>query len=850
MGSSMIEELLTGDSKYIHDLAKNEAALVGFLTLIKQIDDMPGVETRFYEDSRSLYQATATGLSVAELTDSLSQFFGNPTKSAGKNMPVSLRFESAVKHLKGIRKDQVLFLKKLKTGSFYGALWPWQRETGKIEIHLGISMPGIGTQDLTTLETLVNKFISQKKMETIPDVGGQIHGISLPSFLQMSEMEGATYTLKVTSGSRTGYLYLDDGSLIAAGYGDLSGNAAAYRIISWDKASIQIESADPEREREIHDPLMHVMMESLKIKDEESAAAPPAPPPADAPPPEPKPAPKIKAAPAPPAKKNVPTPSPPAEPAIQTGVFVKPTDRSIGRQDQMSRVGKLLIVLGVVTAVAIVTTFGARFYAQYKLKRRYAQLVVDLSATKQPNARIDLLTRYLEAYPDDSHRGELQLRLNEAKAEIEKEDYDATILEVSQLPLDQKYEQHALKLYTAFLSKHPQSPYAPQINDAINGIRELLGTAYFEDLKKVNDDDFMERYAAYQQYLEQFPDGGKRQAVLQMIDGLAESYARSIEAKAATCDAEHLWDPCLAQCERFLETFGSHAPATRITTLAAQMRDKRDLIDLAEQASRVGDDFAAARTIYLNYRKAHPRSTQATVISDRIAILTKQLENKTNWEGVKSYAKSGAYDIVARIQRLDTYLDANPASPYASSARELRAALQPELQRSIKARQAEAARQRRLARQTAARQRAEEERQRVARLRVAVAGQLQAVAGRFHDNGDGTVTDQYTGLIWTVLDSTQERGTCIDYQQAQTYIRQLKTGGHTDWRLPNAGELATIYKNQPYFPQTGAAWYWTSESFARGYHRVVDVVTTTPESVFNRSSQDENSCGAVRAVRR
>jgi hypothetical protein len=58
-------------------------------------------------------------------------------------------------------------------------------------------------------------------------VGGQIHGISLPSFLQMSEMEGATYTLKVTSGNRTGHLYLDGGSLIAAQFEGQTGNDAA-----------------------------------------------------------------------------------------------------------------------------------------------------------------------------------------------------------------------------------------------------------------------------------------------------------------------------------------------------------------------------------------------------------------------------------------------------------------------------------------------------------------------------------------------------------------------------------------------------------------------------------------------
>jgi hypothetical protein len=93
-------------------------------------------------------------------------------------------------------------------------------------------------------------------------------------------------------------------------------------------------------------------------------------------------------------------------------------------------------------------------------------------------------------------------------------------------------------------------------------------------------------------------------------------------------------------------------------------------------------------------------------------------------------------------------------------------------------------------------------------------------------------------------------GKCLSYRDAKAYVSGLKTGGHSDWRLPTAGELAALYKSSPFFPATGAAWYWSSESFARGYHRVVDVVTSVPETVYTRSQKSEDSCGAVRAVRR
>ena len=139
---------------------------------------------------------------------------------------------------------------------------------------------------------------------------------------------------------------------------------------------------------------------------------------------------------------------------------------------------------------------------------------------------------------------------------------------------------------------------------------------------------------------------------------------------------------------------------------------------------------------------------------------------------------------------------------------------------------------------------------RVKRLQSQMVSKLQPVADRFVGKSDGTVTDRMTGLTWSLLDSHMDLGQCVSYRSAKAYIQDLDLGGHSDWRLPTAGELASIYKHRPFFPGTGAAWYWTSESFARGYHRVVDVVTSVPETVFARVSKSEDRCGAVRAVRR
>ena len=58
----------------------------------------------------------------------------------------------------------------------------------------------------------------------------------------------------------------------------------------------------------------------------------------------------------------------------------------------------------------------------------------------------------------------------------------------------------------------------------------------------------------------------------------------------------------------------------------------------------------------------------------------------------------------------------------------------------------------------------------------------------FHENGDGTVTDRATGLMWQKADS----GKGLNWEQALAYAQKLKLAGNSDWRLPNAKELQSI----------------------------------------------------------
>ncbi len=83
-----------------------------------------------------------------------------------------------------------------------------------------------------------------------------------------------------------------------------------------------------------------------------------------------------------------------------------------------------------------------------------------------------------------------------------------------------------------------------------------------------------------------------------------------------------------------------------------------------------------------------------------------------------------------------------------------------------------------------------------------VRGEIGYGTNQFLDNGDGTISDQASGLSWMQTDSQQ----AYAWGDALAYCENLEWAGYDDWRLPNAKELHSIvdYARAPDVSNTAA----------------------------------------------
>lgn len=146
----------------------------------------------------------------------------------------------------------------------------------------------------------------------------------------------------------------------------------------------------------------------------------------------------------------------------------------------------------------------------------------------------------------------------------------------------------------------------------------------------------------------------------------------------------------------------------------------------------------------------------------------------------------------------------------------------------------------------------------------AVRGSVYGV-NKFVDNGNGTISDKATGLMW----SKDDNGKGVEWSDAIKYAESSKQAGHKDWRLPNVKELQSIvdYRYAPSIKGVTAAidpifnctpfvneagdndygYYWTSTSaLFRGGSPFYFAWYVAFGRAVNNAGIDMHGAGAVR----
>ena len=903
MDKDSILDALGNGSPEFEALKQSPELLEGFMALIESVDKLTDMDRRIQEKGLSLYQAISKGKDIHVLEGILEKFFGKPVKPAGEPVSGELQRTQTYKHFKKIKKEQSLFIQMTGETELYGALLPWSEKEGVITVHLGLCSAKMPYEDYQKIEQWMSRRMAKRVSKQVDSsLGGQVQGISLTSFLQMSEMEGSTCTLRIRSGSKNGVLYLEDGQLVDAEAGDLKHLEAAYEIIGWEGVTIEIEKTVGLAERNVNVPLMQVLMESLKQKDDREYAKTASPSRAKS------------AETSPPARVSEGVgggASGPEERAaigqakmaelenivpieIQSKEASAPAEKTrqksevnSDQQDQLidlelmdteererrlfekaqerKKLAQLAVKHGrlkkktLMAAVVAAAVLGAGAFLGWSVflkeprQSAYEKLQVALSQAVDWEVKEKLVMDFIDTQPPGEERAMAETTLQKIWVEAEEANYKKTIDGVFNMPMDASYEKKATDLYAQFLKRYPASRYRGDIEKALARISELSDDFDFSQLRNIDVNEYISRLQACEAYLSKHPQGAHRNAVKAMMRETINASYYDFTKRIQQCEKAKAWGKCIQICDEYSAKFQSYLAVDTIKATRDKMQSKKDYDALI--AGVVNVDDAAARKRYVAYLAKYPEAEERKEIEAALDRINRKGQAAKRWDALKAEIMGTARDPGEKMDLLQDYIFENSSGPYVQEARSLLRQLETENEKlsqeryqAARKKLAEAQAQKEAQEKQAASLKLQKEQERIKRRQQEVIAMLQK-SNRFVVTQPDVVIDRKTSLMWSLLDSNLVQGDCMNFRSAVQYVRGLRHGGYSDWRLPTSGELAGIYKNSPYFPPSGAEWYWTSESFAKGYHEEANIVTSKPESGFSRTSVSTDACGTVRAVR-
>ncbi len=797
----------------------------GFVGLIRTLEKLSDMADYAYDQAQNRYHAVSSGRPISELELLLEEFFGSPKKRSENPLPAKLRSHPILGHLEGEIEGQSLFFRKTENGLFYGSLEAVAEPFGQVAVRLGFARKksamkkapaaGLEIEDIG----LPAQSLEERIAEQLNEGSGQVNGVGLATFLLESEAEKSSCSLRVTAEDLSGYLFIKNGVLIDASCGKAEGIDAAMEIVSWVDTQIVLENPVERDEYMIAQPLLRTLTGALKKRNTRNQSA-----------------------------ENEVADKPPSA-GKEAAASLKKIPAKKKKRPGRAKIRPVYAVIAVVAVLAVGVVYGFRYWQEQKRQDAYGVLAAAAAAEQDIEKAVSLLESFIQAGPDDKYARKASEDIVRLNAEAEKRFYEQLQARVEALLAAPDFEAKAEQIYRQYLERYPQGRYAQNVQERIGSLGELAEKSLYQQAVDIETATPAKKMAAYRRYIERFPAGRNRKDVDNRIDALAADQFRELETAMLSCKRHGQWQDCLDRCDEFLSVFGMSSVSATVREWRVEAQGHLDLAQiriLSEGLQRDPQKYKPALERFIEQRPDSPAVGEAR---KRLAEVDRRIAARNQWKRIEALGRDESRLLQERVQAVRSYAAKSPYTEYREPAVLLAAELEKRMWEESQKQQQTAAEQYRRRRLEQQKQQMARERMRIERLEKKAGGKLAAAGERFVAGNPGTFVDKKSGLIWCLLDSEKTQNRCQNYQEAKNYVARLSTGNFTDWRMPTAAELASLYKNPPFFPAESAPWYWTSKIFTTGYHTKVRVVSSDRETEFRTEYRRASECGAVRAVR-
>ncbi|MFH0729205.1 MAG: DUF1566 domain-containing protein [Pseudomonadota bacterium] len=452
-------------------------------------------------------------------------------------------------------------------------------------------------------------------MET--SVGGKIQGVSLDSFLQIVQMDRITCTLKVISQEGFGFLYFVNGELFSAITGDIHNVEAACRIISWEEAVIEIDNSCDKTENDINQPLMNLLMEGMRLRDEAAKS-------------------KAKTNPDP-ATKGPPTKGsqPPSNTAKQAGskpdaVTAPPPSAKTASASKKLTAGatkrskwKIVAIGAGLSLILILGGIGLSGYLSRarQLKQNYEAVLSKVETTIPLEKKRQLLQIYLQENSGSKYTPDAEQRMKDIQEQMVQLDFSSVSREAETLAKRGDLEQ-AFALYVQLEERSSNSRLSSQISQKKKELGALADKRAYETLIRLSEGKGPERITLYLDFLKTHPNSSQRPQVEKLIAEMSHEFYLYAEKQILENGKLENWRKCLDIIQQYFDIY----PNSENTGVLKKYQSlcEEEIIDadafthLLKRAEMLGENHDQILKIYTDYLRSYPHTRAKNKIDQEI----------------------------------------------------------------------------------------------------------------------------------------------------------------------------------------------------------------------------------------
>lgn len=262
----------------------------------------------------------------------------------------------------------------------------------------------------------------------------------------------------------------------------------------------------------------------------------------------------------------------------------------------------------VVVIIIIAITAFSTIHTKNKLKAEYQQVLEKVETKPKHTEKIKLLKKYIHSHTQNEHTLDAESQINLIQLQINTKKFEKILTQADQLIKKTELEKAHLLYKEHLTTDNPENKKI--ITKRIQTVLRLIDDREFEKLTIVSLQGTPDqKITIFREYLSVHPKGKYIKQVGQLISEMSNEYYLFIMKKFSVYEETENWDACVKLCQSYIDIYdnsNSDQFKQLLPKFNEKIRNEEIFQSLVLKAAQQGNDYDAAKSIFISFKEAYP----------------------------------------------------------------------------------------------------------------------------------------------------------------------------------------------------------------------------------------------------